>query len=83
MSAAADDMDMTVPDGRVMLDYNNNDEVINQVHDRRDVHAWLESARPQIIDQALRPWDNRAPLKMEALPTLGIISGAGGRRVYK
>ncbi|PFH56547.1 hypothetical protein XA68_16340 [Ophiocordyceps unilateralis] len=74
---AADDL--LVPDGRVT---HNDDEVINQVHSRRDLRWDTDSsAQSEVVDMPV--WDNRAPMKMEAPPSaLRLMTGPAGRIVY-
>ncbi|RDA89527.1 hypothetical protein CP533_1518 [Ophiocordyceps camponoti-saundersi (nom. inval.)] len=76
-AAAADDL--MVPDGRVT---HNEDEVINQVHNRRDLRWETDSsAHSEVVDMPM--WDNRAPMKVEAPPSaLRMMTPTPGRIIY-
>lgn len=69
--------DLMVADPRVGT--LNEDDVINQVHSRRDMR-WEtnSSAHGEVVD--LPSWENRAPMKMEPPSSLRLVNG--GRGVY-
>ncbi|KJZ77384.1 hypothetical protein HIM_03108 [Hirsutella minnesotensis 3608] len=70
--------DLMVVDPRVP---HNEDEVINQVHNRRDMRWETDSsAHSEVVE--LPSWDNRAPMKMEPPPALRLMNGGSGRGVY-
>ncbi|KND91324.1 hypothetical protein TOPH_03933 [Tolypocladium ophioglossoides CBS 100239] len=60
---------------------HNEDDVINQVHCRRDIRWETDSsAHSEMMDAPV--WDSRASMKMEANPPLRLVNGIHGRGIY-
>lgn len=59
----------------------HNEDVINQVHHRRDMRWETDSsAHSEVVDMPV--WENRARMKMEPPSALRLVNGAHARGVY-
>lgn len=70
--------DLMVSDPRVAT--HNDDDVINQVHNRRDMRWETDSVHSEVVDMPV--WENRAPMKMEPPASLRMHPVSAARSVY-
>lgn len=62
---------------------HNEEDVISQVHGRREPMRWETDSSAHSSEMMDMPvWDSRAPMKMDAAPGLRLVSGISGRGVY-